>query len=110
MAIDLKGDHAFVEIYAIPYHVVPPQSLEAAFGKAKVAEMDQSKSYELVMGVRYSVRMEQRGGIWKIAVMKLIVDWSRVTPYTGFTEGGVMDIVRLRGTRDRSDPSYPWHP
>jgi hypothetical protein len=61
------------------------------------------------MGVRYSVRMEQRAGVWKIGVMKLIVDWSRVTPFSGLNDGGVMDSLRLRGTRDSNDPSYPWH-
>lgn len=107
MLIDLKGEHAFVEVYAVPYHVVPPEALEAVFGPAKLAELDAGKSYELVMGVRYSVRMERRGGLWKIAVMKLVVDWTRVTPYSGFDQGGVMDILRLRGTRDCNDPSYP---
>lgn len=108
--IDLRGDEAFVEIYGMPYHVVPPGSHAAAFG-ARAPELDPALSYELWMGVRYSVRMERRQDVWKIAAMKLVVDWSKVVPYTGLTEadGGVYDIVRLRGTRDGSDPSYPWH-
>lgn len=110
MIIDVKNGEAFVEIYATPYHVVPPESLEATFGKAKLAELDPTQSHELIMGTRYIVRMEQRDGLWKIAVMKLIIDWNKVTPYTGFAEGGVMDFLQLRGTRDRSDPSYPWLP
>jgi hypothetical protein len=109
MLIDLQGDHAFVEVYAAPYHVVPPEALEAVFGLAKLAELDTTRAYELVMGVRYSVRMEQRAGVWKIGVMKFIVDWSRVTPFSGLNDGGVMDSLRLRGTRDSNDPSYPWH-
>ena len=108
MLIDLQDDNAFVEIYAAPYHIVPPEALEAVFGLAKLGELDSSKPYELVMGVRYSVRMERRSGVWKIAVMKLIIDWSRVTPYSGFNNGGVMEMLRLRGSRDFQDPTYHW--
>jgi hypothetical protein len=110
MLIDLNGDHAFVEVYAIAYHVVPPESLEVSVGAAMLAELDGRKAHELAMGIRYSVRMEQRGGVWKIAIMKLVVDWNRISVYAGFSDGGVMDLLRLRGTRDRSDPSYPWLP
>ena len=110
MIIDVRGDEAFVEVYATPFHIVPPESLEACFGPAVAAALDRSKSYEFHVGTRYSVKMEQRGGAWKIAVMKLVIDWTRVTPYTGFDKGGVMDILKLRGARDRSDVSYAYLP
>jgi hypothetical protein len=110
MIIDVRGNDAFVEVYATPFHIVPPESHQACFGPAKAAELDPTQSYEFHVGTRYSVKMEQRGGAWKIAVMKLIVEWTRVVPYTGWNEGGVMDILKLRGVRDRSDESYLYLP
>jgi len=110
MLIDVRGDDAFVEMYGMPYHVVPPEGLVKAFGATRAAQLDRTRAHELWMGIRYSVRMERRQDVWKIAVLKLIVDWSKVAPYTGLTEGGVYDILSLRGTRDRTDPSYAWHP
>lgn len=105
MLVELRGDAADVEIYGAPYHVVPPESLEACFGAEAVARLDRSLPHELHMGTRYVVRMERREGTWRIAVMKLIIDWNRVVAYTGF-QGGVMEQLELRGARDRSDASY----
>lgn len=109
MVIEVRGDEGFAEVYAIAFHVVPPQSLEICFGPDKAAELDRDQSHELYMGTRYSVKFEQRDGAWKIALMKLLIDWNRVVPYSGF-DGGVMNMLSLRGARDRSDPSYLFLP
>jgi len=112
MVIDLRGDDAIVECYAITYHVIQAnvETLKGVAGPAKFAELegDLSRPHELVVGIRYSIRMAQRHGVWKIAVMKLVVDWRNLAPYTGWSTGGMLDAVRGRGTRDRTDPSYAW--
>ena len=109
--IDLHGDTAAAEVYAIAYHVLPtdPEALAAVLGKAKLEELGDAarQTHELSLGIRYAMQLEQRGELWKIAAQKLIIDWSKLAPYTGI-DGGVYDFLTLRGTRDRNDPSYEW--
>lgn len=106
MIIKVRGNEGFVEIYALAFHVVPPTALETVFGPQRAADLDPGQPHEFHAGIRYSLKMECRDGEWKIAVMKLIFDWTRIAPYTEWTAGGVMDNLTLRGRRDRSDPSY----
>jgi hypothetical protein len=106
--ISLQGEQAFVEAYATAYHIVPPESLETVLGETKCQEIDTSKSHELRLGIRYLIRMDRRDKIWKIFTARLLVEWSSCTPYSGFSSGGLMDVLQLRGTRDHSDPSYAW--
>ncbi|MEZ4282840.1 MAG: nuclear transport factor 2 family protein [Myxococcota bacterium] len=90
--IGADGRHAFAETYAIAHHVgrLP--------GEARGPEADATS--DLVMGVRYLDRLEDRGDGWKIAHRQMSFEWERIVPigsqraYPGF----------LRGQRDGSDP------
>jgi len=54
-------------------------------------------------GGRYLDRLERRDGKWKIALRRLLMDWSFEVPYSGWLGPDWDDV---RGSRDRSDPSY----
>ncbi|MBB6125354.1 nuclear transport factor 2 family protein [Sphingobium subterraneum] len=112
--IDVRGDEAFTETYALAYHIVPADehAIMAVLGPKKFAEMnnDASRRYEFIMGMRYAMRLEKRGGVWKIATIRIVNDWSSAKPYSGVEEEGVYSFLKLRGTRDRTDQSYPWNP
>lgn len=79
------GRSAFAETYAVAHHV----ATRAADGAS-----------DLVMGVRYLDRLEDRGSGWKIAHRQMSFEWERSVEigsqreYPGF----------LRGQRDGSDP------
>ena len=110
--IEVDGETAAAEVYAVAYHVLPTdrEALTAVLGKARLDALGDAaeQTHELTLGIRYSMRLEQRGEVWKIAAQKLIMDWSKLAPYTGIEGGGVYDFLTLRGTRDRTDPSYEW--
>lgn len=82
--IEVEGERAFAETYAIAHHVAA-----AADGAS-----------DMVMGVRYLDRLEDRGSGWKIAHRQMSFEWERTLAigsqqeYPGF----------LRGKRDGSDP------
>ena len=79
-------DRAWAETYAVVHHV---QETEAGAGAT-----------DLVMGVRYIDRLEDRGTGWKIAARRMSFEWERTlsigsqVPYPGFSVG----------LRDGSDP------
>ncbi|MCA9512242.1 MAG: nuclear transport factor 2 family protein, partial [Myxococcales bacterium] len=87
MLIEVDGDRAFAETYAIAHHV----------GARAPAPAD------LVMGVRYVDRLERRGGEgaeWRIAHRAMSFEWERsaaIGSQAALAEG-------LRGARDGSDP------
>jgi hypothetical protein len=38
--------------------------------------------------------------------LRIIIDWSQVQPYSGISTGSVYEMLRLRGSKDATDPSY----
>ncbi len=82
--IEVEGDRAWAETYAIAHHV-------STAGDTPT---------DLVMGVRYLDRLEDRGEGWKIADRRMTFEWERFVPlgsqapYPGFS----------KGLRDGSDP------
>lgn len=86
MLIEVDGDRAFAETYAVAHHVS--------------GDVASAGATDLVMGVRYLDRLEDRGTGWKIADRRMSFEWERSVEigsqreYPGF----------LRGRRDGSDP------
>jgi hypothetical protein len=82
--IEVRGSEAFAETYAIAHHVL---------GEAE-------EPSDMIMGVRYIDRLEDRGEGWKIAHRQMSFEWERTVligsqqEYEGFG----------RGQRDGSDP------
>lgn len=85
MAIELEGDHAYVETYFHALHVVSGASEE-----------------EQVFG-RYLDRFERRDGAWKIAHRQIVLDYAtcpaRAPAYP------LLNAFQ-RGARNKEDPSY----
>lgn len=110
MSMEVNGGEASGEVYAIAYHILPTERepLEAVLGAAKLAALGDmaDRPLELWIGIRYATTLSRRGDEWRIAAMRLIVDWSKVEPYTGIETGGFLSYLTLRGARDRTDPSY----
>jgi len=82
--IEVDGDQAFAETYAIAHHV----------------QADQKTPSDLIMGVRYIDRLEQRGGEWKIAHREMSFEWERTTDIG--SQGEIEPFKR--GRRDGQDP------
>lgn len=86
------GRRAFAETYAIAHHV--------AWHPRGAASEGGEEATDLVMGVRYLDRLEDRGSGWKIAHRRMSFEWERIVPigsqraYPGFS----------RGRRDGRDP------
>ncbi|MEP6546336.1 MAG: nuclear transport factor 2 family protein [Gammaproteobacteria bacterium] len=89
--IELHGTHAAVETYVVAYHAVP-----AADGSMA----------DLVVGGRYLDKFERRGGAWRIAHRTFVMDWNQNQPSTAIWESGLFEQLKVRGSHDRSDPSY----
>ena len=86
--VDVDGDRAWVEIYALAYHRVPagPDGPER----------------DLISCGRYVDRMERRDGEWRIASRVVVVDFDRADAVAAHW----VPQNQLRGTRDKTDPSY----
>jgi hypothetical protein len=82
--IEIDGDEAFAETYAIAHHV----------------QADQEVPSDLIMGVRYIDRLEQRAGEWKIARREMSFEWERSLQ---IGSQAAIDSCR-RGQRDGTDP------
>ncbi len=113
LLIDWRGRHAITETYAVAYHRLAKgrEAIEKAIGTTRFAELggDADREYQFILGLRYADRFEKRGGVWKIARKKLILEWSSVAPYAGLPDGeGVHSYARLRGQRGAADESYRW--
>jgi len=109
--IDFESpDLAFSECYFLAFHVVPAnrQSLDAVLGPERMAELggDYSKRYEIFVAGRYLDRFEKRDGLWRIKRRRFISDWTTTAPFSGIGHKGLAQLWKLRGSRDRSDPSY----
>jgi len=85
MLIEVEGDVARAETYAVAYH-----RREAADGSGK----------DDVMGIRYVDRFERRDGSWRIAHRVVVTEWRRVDPVEGAKGRGV---VGEWGRRDATD-------
>ena len=86
--VEVEGDHAWAEHYAMAFHRRP--------ASADLAAAD------LVINVRYIDRMERRAGEWRIAARTVVEDGQRVHP----VGERWMTAETAPARRDRSDPSY----
>ena len=64
MIFKVEGDVAFVETYAIAYHLLSarPEDVLDVIGPTRFAELDKSKRHEWWMGLRYNSRFEETRG------------------------------------------------
>lgn len=85
MLIELEGDRARAETYAVAYH-----RREHADGSGK----------DDVMGIRYVDRFEKRLGEWRIAYRVVAMEWRRVDPVIG-ARG--RNQIGIWGCRDAGD-------
>lgn len=86
--VEVCGDTAFAEHYAIAYHRFPAQ--------------DGEPERDWIANVRYVDRLERRNGEWRIAHRRSVVDADRVE----IVKQSLVPSDQMLGTRDRSDPSY----
>jgi hypothetical protein len=86
--VEVDGDTAWAEHYARAWHRMPagPDGL----------------ARDLVVNARYIDRLERRNGEWRLLKRVIVVDSERVDP----VHDRWVNPVLLRGSRDRSDPSY----
>ena len=97
-------DRAWAETYAVVHHV---QGISDAAGAT-----------DLVMGVRYIDRLEDRGTGWKIADRRMSFEWERTAslgsqaPYPGFSSGlrDGSDPVLLEFAPSLGDEKDEWRP
>lgn len=86
--VEVRGDAAWAEHYTISSH--------------RIAADESGPERDWIAHGRYVDRMERRGGEWRIARRKMIVDYTRMDEVApggaGLGTGG--------GARDRGDPSY----
>ncbi len=106
--IEIDGNRAFAETYAIAHHVAArtatpagsTPSVSAPSGPVDLRAPSGEGASDMVMGVRYLDRLEERGDGWKIAHRQMSFEWERALEigsqreFPGF----------LRGLRDGSDP------
>ena len=85
MLIEVDGDRARAETYAVAYHR---------------REDDEGNGKDDIMGIRYVDRFERRDGDWRIAHRVVVNEWRRVDPVAGARGRGV---VGEWGRRDASD-------
>ena len=99
VSIEIDGNRALAETYAVVHHVAARTPTPAGSTRSVSASGGDGAS-DLVMGVRYLDRLEDRGDGWKIAHRQMSFEWERQVEigsqqeYPGF----------LRGQRDGSDP------
>ncbi len=85
MLIEIDGDTARAETYAVAYHR---------------REDDEGNGKDDIMGIRYVDRFEQREGAWKIAHRVVSTEWRRVDPVAGARGRGKVGVW---GRRDDGD-------
>ncbi|MCU1657595.1 MAG: hypothetical protein JWO57_2251 [Pseudonocardiales bacterium] len=89
MSIEVEGDVAYVETYAV---VVQQKEVDG-------------KTLQLVANSRYADRFERRGGDWRIATRVVIMDSSRTDDIAAWQGSSPLSSMTA-GARDRSDPAY----
>jgi SnoaL-like domain len=117
MLVTIDGDMAQVELYGIGYHLLVDDAatIEGVIGAKRFNDFgrDANKRYELLVGVRYAVTLQRRGGEWRILTMQPIIEWTRVQHHAGIVDGGLPSAMPTVPMRDRSDASYfggGWQP
>lgn len=86
--IEVSGDTAWCEFYTLATH--------------RIDADENGSERDYVASVRYIDRMERRGGEWRIARRRCVLDWARTDPVPEQCEGPKRGEAR----RDRTDPSY----
>jgi hypothetical protein len=89
--IDLDGDVAHVETYAIGYHRWTP--------------LDGEAPRDMSVGARLYDRLERRDGVWRVSDRKLIYDWTRIDDVAGEH----VPPEALVGARGADDPTWTHH-
>jgi len=93
--IELDGDAADVESYAICHHVMAEPVAGAGTGAGATRDVA-----DMVMGIRYLDRFERRAGEWKIARRQLFWEWVRTDRLEALDPGWTA------GRADRSDAVF----
>jgi SnoaL-like domain len=89
--IDLDGDAAQVETYAIGYHRWTPADADAPC--------------DMTVGARLFDRLERRDGVWRVSDRKLIYDWTRIDA----VGEEFVPPAALTGGRGDLDPTWGHH-
>ena len=90
VAIELRGDEAWVETYVTACHYFANEEGQGA---------------EMTYLGRYLDRMVKRGDVWKITHRRAVMDWNRNADATAVLEGPPFDGL-ARGSRHPDDPLY----
>ncbi|MGN6498852.1 MAG: nuclear transport factor 2 family protein [Tsuneonella sp.] len=90
MIIEVDGDTARAESYCRAYHEVDGEG-----GRT-----------DIEVGGRYLDRLEKRGGEWRIAHRRYVMDWNSNRPSTSQWEGGLYAGLQRRSARKPDDPLY----
>jgi hypothetical protein len=108
--IDLDGDTAHTETYALVHHrsYATPESNLAMMGAQNLTVGSETHQLELIIGMRYLDHFERRDCVWKIVERRLVFDWSQAGEYSGIEEGGLYEGTLFRGARKAQDESYNW--
>jgi ketosteroid isomerase-like protein len=97
--IELRGDEAIGESYGLAFHRAHEPS---------------GKPFDSWVGARLLDRYERRGGVWKIAHRKTVVDWGADLDAQESWGRGVFGPphmeARFMGQKGEADPSYAWYP
>ena len=89
--IRLDGDVAHVDTYCVAHHLSKPDESGAAT--------------DMVLGLRYVDRFEQRAGTWLIAKRVCSFDWVYRVPYNASDRSWFAEDFTV-GARDRTDITY----
>lgn len=87
---EVEGDQAKGELYVINVSTV----------------VQGGEKEDLLIGGRYLDRYQKVDGEWKIASRTFVHDWNMSHPSTAIWDEGLFGMIKLRGTRDKSDPVY----
>lgn len=88
--VEVDGDTAWAEHYTISSH--------------RIAEGDGGPERDFIAFGRYIDRVERRGGEWKFARRKMLLDYVR----TDIVADQPPTLGTPTGSRDRNDASYAW--
>jgi ketosteroid isomerase-like protein len=88
--IDLHGDTAGCEAYAIHQHRV---------------EKD-GEAFDSIMALRHLHRFERRDGAWRIVHHHVVYDWNRDVATSETWGRGLFGATFNTGKKDKSDPVY----
>jgi len=90
--VELHGDTALSECYAIAFH--------------RVERDGDQEAYDSVFGARVLDKFERRNGEWKIASRRVIYDWQRDMPVMETWGRGFFGPVYSDAGKGNADPSF----